>query len=316
MQSARIGLIAWVFAGCDVDGERTDDHGHPELEPFRLRFSATHDGNPVDCTSPMAGLGPDGQHTVGTSDVRFYVSELRLLDASGAEVETTLDDDEFQHGGDAGWVGLVDLTSNSAGDCRSTATSFSEGTERTNDAITGRTRPADVTAISFSVGVPQALMKAVVAEHTAEAAPSPLAEMYWSWATGYRHFVFNSTVGDGAEQGEGYLHLGSMGCAAEGELALEGRETCELVNTPRVRLDGFDLAADTVTVDLGVALQGLDLIVPVYDPETFEVMGEQPGVSCHSSPSQPHCPIVFDNFGLDLESGAADAARNRVFGRG
>ena len=74
--------------------------------------------------------------------------------------------------------------------------------------------------------------KSVIANNTPEGAPSPLGEMYWSWATGYRHFVFNFTVTAGSgDTGDGYLHVGSLDCGAEGTLALEDRDACGFVNT-------------------------------------------------------------------------------------
>ncbi|MEZ4239588.1 MAG: metallo-mystery pair system four-Cys motif protein [Myxococcota bacterium] len=299
-----VGLLGLAL-GCSGDGKDDGDtgHTHDEMTPFALRFAAVQDGAPVDCSTPMLGLGPDGLDTVGLSDVRFFVSDLQLLDASGAEVELTLDDNAFQYANDSGRVALIDLTGDSAGDCRASAISFSEGTARTNDVVTGTTYVDQVAAVRFSVGVPQALMQQVIGANTPEAAPSPLNELFWSWASGYRHFVFNATVTDGVDAGEGYLHIGSTDCAAEGELALESRDACGLLNTPLVALDGFDLAADTVTVDLAAALAGLPLTVPITDPDTQQVIGEAPGWACHSFAMQPDCPQIFENFGLDIDAG-------------
>jgi hypothetical protein len=40
--------------------------------------------------------------------------------------------------------------------------------------------------VTFEVGVPQHLMKTTIATSSAEGAPSPLGEMYWSWNSGIR----------------------------------------------------------------------------------------------------------------------------------
>lgn len=303
----RLALVpALALAACDGGEPTQPDHQHT---PFALTFEAVADGTPVSCDAPFTLEG----RTIGLSDLRFYVSNLTLLDADGAAVDATLDGDEFQYRGTAGWVGLVDLTSDASGDCEASAITFSEGTARTHPAITGATHVDDVVGVSFDVGVPQALMQEVIAANTVEGAPSPLDEMYWSWATGYRHFVFNHTVADGAERGEGYVHLGSTDCAADGYLALEDRDRCGLVNTPTVLLSDFDLATGTVQVDLAAALAGLDLVAPEYDPSTFEVIGTRPGTECHSSPMQEDCPTVFSNFGIDLATGASTASGNTVF---
>jgi hypothetical protein len=166
------------------------------------------------------------------------------------------------------------------------------------------------------VGVPQALMKETIANNTPEGAPSPLNEMYWSWASGYRHFVANFTVENGqGEIGDGYLHIGSRDCGPADGKALEDRDTCSFVNTPAVILTEFDLQKDTVSVDIPKALSNVDFRAPIYDPMTFEVIGEGPGVECHSSPMQPDCGSIFSNFGVDMATGAAVPQMQKVFSK-
>ncbi|MGV3621193.1 MAG: MbnP family copper-binding protein [Archangium sp.] len=287
----------------------------PEPQAFSLNFAAVSDGVKVGCIDSLAGLGTGGNAKVGINDLRFYVSNVKLLDAAGKEVEVTLDEDAFQYSSAAGQVSLIDLTGNTDGTCAGSTLGFSEGTARTHTAITGKTVVSEVKSISFDVGVPQPLMKKVIADNTLEGAPSPLAEMHWSWAGGYRHFVFNFAVTDGANaSGEGYLHIGSNDCAAMGNKALEDRDVCGLVNTPKVALSSFDLTKDTVGIDLARALQGLDFISPVYDAN-FNVIGQGPGVECHSSASQEDCPTIFSSFGTDIAAGTSTASSNAVFVR-
>jgi uncharacterized repeat protein (TIGR04052 family) len=292
----------------------TPEHEHA-MEAFTLRFAASANGQEVGCGSEITGLGPDGQHIVRPADLRFYVSNLRFYDAAGEPIELELDEDEFQYRSEAGEVALVDLTATSEGACAGSAAA-AEATTRTHAAITGKTHLGEVARISFDVGVPQPLMQATIATSTAEAAPSPLDEMYWSWATGYRHLVFNFEVDAAGEVGEGYVHIGSRDCGVEGSLALEDRDECTFVNNPAVELDGFDLAADTVMLDIPALLASLDFVSPIYDPETFEPIGEAPGVECHSSPMQPDCATLFDNVGLDIATGSASASANAVFSGG
>ena len=47
------------------------------------------------------------------------------------------------------------------------------------------------------------------------------------------------------------------------------------------------------------------MVSPIYDPMTFEVIGQGPGVECHSSPIQADCPQIFDNVGLDMTTGSS-----------
>jgi uncharacterized repeat protein (TIGR04052 family) len=300
-------LALLVSAGCGGSEE-----GH---EPFALRFAALVDGAEVGCTDDLGGFGPNGTDHVGINDLRFYVSNLRFLDAEGNEVHATLDTNEFQLQSPGGFVALIDLTGSTQGSCRSSSVAFAEGTARTHQAITGTTHLHDVVAVAFDIGVPQPVMKTTIATNTAEGAPSPLNEMYWNWNSGYRHFVFNFAVRDGnGDTGGGYLHVGSRDCAPAGDpLALADRDRCTYVNTPAVALEDFELETDTVGIDLRRLLAGLDFRAPIYDPNTFEVIGDAPGAECHSSPMQPDCAMVFSSFGLEMSTGNADAARDAVF---
>lgn len=304
--SAALGLACGLTA-CGASEEN--------LSTFSLRFEATANGTPVSCTSTMTGLGEDGTASVGPSDLRFYVSNVRFYDAAGNELPVELDEDAFQYQGEHGQVSLVDLTGTSEGTCTGSGIAFAEGTSRTHPAITGRTRTADVARVAFDVGVPQLLMKEVIGATTPEEAPSPLDEMYWSWASGYRHFVFNFTVTTADGDGEGYLHIGSTDCGPADGNALTDRDSCTYVNTPTVSLDSFDLANDTVGVDLAALLAGLDFQAPLYDPETYEVIGTGPGVECHSSPDQADCSTIFGNAGIDIRTGTASSTSNAVFVR-
>lgn len=282
--------------------------------PFTLQFAATVNGVPVSCAAEFTGLGPSGQNTIGVSDLRFYVSNVQFWDRGGNPVALKLDDNEFQLNDPAGSVALIDLTGNTEGTCGQSAIAFAEGTERTNSVLRGSTVVEDVASISFEIGVPQALMKSVIAVNTAESAPSPLNEMYWNWASGYRHFVFNFAARDGMQnKGGGYLHIGSRNCGPPDGRALKDRASCEFVNTPKFSAAGFDLRTNHVGVDLGSLVAGLDFIAPIYDPKTFEVIGQGVGAECHSAPTQPDCPQIFGNLGIDMASGGAQASGNRVF---
>lgn len=302
---------ALAALGCGDDATTTVP------QPFALRFAPTFNGDPVTCTTELSGLGPNAGARVGLSDLRFYVSNLSVSGANGEISTVELDQNEFQYRGSAGSVSLVDLTGSTEGSCADTAIAGAEGTARTHDTITGTIAGGSVSNVSFDVGVPQALMKETIASNSPEGAPSPLNEMYWNWASGYRHLVLNFTIENaGGEAGAGYVHVGSRACGPDDGLALEDREACDFVNTPRVSLSAINLASATINVDLGRVLAGLDFIAPIYDTTTFDVIGEGPGVECHSSPTQPDCTGVFANLGLDMATGEANARDNSVFSAG
>ncbi len=307
-----LGLVAAIsLSGCsgDDEGEVT------KPSRFELSFAAVADGKRIGCGDRVEGLGPDGTDSISIADLRFFVSNLKFWDGAQKEIELILDDNEFQYSSAAGRVALVDLTATTEGSCAGGAIAFAEGTKRTNQVLTGQTLVDQVEGVSFDVGVPQGVMQDVIATHSPEGAPSPLAELQWTWATGYRHFVLNFAVSDAdGDRGDGYAHVGSRDCGPADGSALEDRDRCGFVNTPRVMLEKFDLASNVVTLDVPELLQGLDFVSSIYDQDTFEVIGEGPGVECHSSPMQPDCPTLFDHLGLDMATGEANAAKNAVFG--
>lgn len=265
-------LALLILAAC---GDDTQD-----AHPFALQFSAITDG--------LGTLGATGDVAATVTDLRFYVSDVRTTDADGTEHDITLATNAFQYGDR---LTLIDLTSDTSG----------EGTERTNAAVTGTAR-GDVRHLGFSIGVPQDVMRDVIANNTAEGAPSPLAEMYWSWASGYRHFVMNMSLQSGTATGEGFVHIGSRDCGAGGAKALSDREQCTYVNTPRVELD-VTSASSTINVDIATVLSGLTM----RDEENTL------GIACHSAPMQADCGPIFARFGLDMATGNANAQANTVF---
>ncbi|MGE0327807.1 MAG: MbnP family copper-binding protein [Polyangiaceae bacterium] len=300
-----------LLSGCGSD----DAGGETQSQSaFALNFAAMDGDQPVGCSDQMAGLGSSGDVKLGISDLRFYVSNIRFYTEAGDPVEAKLDENEFQYVSDSGSVVLIDLTGNTEGSCTSSSVAFAEGTARTNSVITGMTFPEKVSSVVFDVGVPQQVMKEVIAVNTEESAPSPLNEMYWNWASGYRHFVLNASVEATDGKGDAYIHVGSRDCGPMGGNALSDRESCGFVNTPGVGLGDFKLDTSVVTIDVRKIFDGQDFRAPIYDSETFEVIGEGPGVECHSSPMQPDCGVLFPRFGLSMETGTADSKLNTVFG--
>lgn len=311
-------------------GGSSTDISVSEASEFTLNFKALNGDADMNCDEPLEGVGPDGAYIMGVADLRFYVSDLTFYDENGSEIAVTLDDNDFQLNHEAGTVSLIDLTSTDSGYCELATT----GTARTNAQITGMTDDADaITSISFNVGVPQAVMQAVIAAtDDVSDTPSPLSEMYWSWASGYRHFLLNFvTTNDtfttvAVNSG---IHIGSLDCGSTTK-ALSDQDECGLINTPEVVLDTFDPAVDTVTVDLAsifTNIQDADIISDVWEDygdddgvciderreENTCVVGQTIGIQCHSSSGQAACVSLFPNFGLDITTGEADNVTNSVF---
>jgi uncharacterized repeat protein (TIGR04052 family) len=300
VSSLALATLAMVW-GCSDD----DDDATPQ--DFSLRFQAVDGATTVGCGTVLSGFGADGESTVELSDLRFYVSNLRFYDAGGQQVDVDLDENEFQYQSEDGAVALIDLTGTATGACSGEGLSFPEGTARSNGVITGKFTGNEVTRVTFDVGIPQPMMKSVIANNTAEDAPSPLAEMHWSWGFAYRHLVMNFAIHDGeGVAGEGYVHVGSNDCGGDGSKALTDREQCGRINAPAVSLSPFDLDEDVVALDVRELLEGIDLTVSVDETQV-------PGASCHSSSAQADCAGIFGNLGVTQSTGVSSAASNEVF---
>lgn len=302
--SIYLTIATVALSGCG------DDDATPAA--FGLEFVAMANGEEVDGHISVENIGPNGNASIRVADLRFYVSELELLDSDGNTVETVLDENEFQYAEDDLKVAMIDLTDTKG--CELDAIVCGEATDRKNAIISGTTRVDQVAKIRFAVGVSQPLMKRVISSFSQEGAPSPLNEMYWSWQTGYRHFVMNFAVATSTETGEGYIHVGSTGCAGLGELALESRDECERVNTAYVELDVNDLATQKVAINIDELLSELPFVTDLYGlvDGSFAPIGRGLGIGCHSNPASEECAVIFSHFGLDNESGEV-TGDNKVF---
>ncbi|NVK23503.1 MAG: metallo-mystery pair system four-Cys motif protein [Gammaproteobacteria bacterium] len=309
-----------LLTGCESDTENQDS-----MTPFTLNFSAVSGSEQVSCDSTFMGFGHEGHYSVSVSDLRFYVSNLAFYDQYGEMIEVNLDDSDFQLNHEKGSVALVDLTSNSSGSCANDAIQYAEGTARTNSMITGMMMDTGISKVTFDIGVPQSLMKEIIGTSSAEDAPSPLNEMYWSWASGYRHLVMNFAIENmSGHKGEGYLHIGSRGCGSDGLLALENKDSCDFINTPKVELNNFDPTVNTIALDINALLADLPFTASMSGghgshsenehSENTDMMTPMPSVTCHSAaPSmQPDCGSIFANLGLNTDDGSATAASNSV----
>lgn len=300
-----------------------------QTTPFTLNFKAMSSGMEIHCDHIYQGFGPSGNYALGVTDLRFYISNLKFYDATGNTLNPTLDDNEFQLKHTAGDVALIDFSNKDSGYCALSA----NGTPRTNRQITGTLNEGTIAALSFDVGVPQAVMKAVIADtDAATSLPSPLAEMFWSWASGYRHFVLNFTTMDSAHtdmvENSGF-HLGSRDCGGTAK-ALSEQAQCGLLNTPKVRINNFDPSTNAIIVNIDNLFSnskttdfvtdlwadfGADASVCIDERRngTRCVTGQNFGMQCHSAASQAACASVFTNLGINLETGRSSADSNIVF---
>ena len=286
--------------------------------PVTLTFAAAVADQAVECGVTYEGVGAEGS-TIEFQDLRFYVSDVRLLTADGEEVGLELEPNGWQHQN----VALLDFEDGSA---RCAAS----GNEATNSAVTGTVPEGDYTGVAFTLGVPFALNHADVAT-----APAPLnvSSMWWSWQGGYKHaridLMSHSAVmvnmqsggntggqGSGGQASGGHgghggaaqaglwpIHIGSTGCESAASV-IPPAIPCANPNLADVRLESIDLENDVIVADVGALLGGVDV------SQSLETA--PPG--CMSGSEDPDCDVVFAN--LSLEPGGASQRFFRVSSQG
>jgi len=273
----------------------------PHIE---ISFAGRLAGKPLACGAQYEGIGIK-KSTVTPQDLRFFVSDVELLDTSGKAVPVTLDQDGI-------WqyksVALVDLE-DGKGACRN-------GNAAMHSVVTGSVPAGQYTGLRFTVGVPFELNHG-----NPISAPSPLnmTAMFWSWQGGYKFIRAevalagnsaatakpmteeNATLGhreapgDRSPRSSGFpVHLGSTGCASASPTTAPATE-CKNPNRVSVALPVFDPVKDVVIFDLGKLLEDSD--VTTNTPNTA------PG--CMSGENDPDCIPIMKALGLPFRSAPA-----------
>lgn len=249
--------------------------------PIQLNFAFKAGDAAVSCGQEVAGLGTAGS-TLVMNDLRFYISNVRLLNAAGEEVPMSLNQDglwQYQN------TALLDFEDASAGCAES-------GNAEMNSMVTGLVPEGDYNGVIFQLGVPFELNHQDVA-----VAESPLnvPAMWWNWRGGYK-FVRVDMAAKGDTPAPWFIHLGSTGCKAD-EMTSAPAEACARPNVAEIRLDGFNPANSTIVADLATLLANVNL---------NESMPEPPG--CMSGPDDPDCGGLLPGFGLEIATGACAEA--------
>ncbi len=256
----------------------TASETNPASEAVEIRFTLQAGDQEVSCAQPATGLGTT-QSTAQLNDLRFYISNLALIDGSGNAVPVTLEQDGL-------WqvesTALLDFEDGSAG-CTET------GNPDLNTSVRGTVLPGNYSAVRFDLGVPFALNHQDV---TVAASPLNVPSMWWNWQFGYKFVRIDMKSDAAVMDGAWLIHLGSTGCEAADQ-AKAPAEPCSRPNLATIQLDGFDPAASTIVADLATLLTNVNLSESVPQP---------PG--CMSGPDDPDCAELLPAFGLDIATGA------------
>lgn len=254
-------------------------------EHLTIHFRGAVNGEPFACGGSYADVGA-GASVVTVQDFRFYVHDVRLVDAAGAEHLLELDQQTKWQIERTALIDLEDKT----GDC-------ANGTAETNFEVRGTIDAVGPwQSLRFTLGVP------FNRNHTDLARmPSPLnlTAMAWTWNAGRRFARLD--VKSGAD---GFaVHLGSTGCIPSTTPTVIPT-SCSSPNRVAVDLPGFDLAKNAVVADLGRLLASTH--IDRNAPET-------PG-GCRSEPEDADCAGVFANLGLPF--GEVPAREQQFFAIG
>ena len=314
-------IILTLLSGVALTGIATAQ------QDVTLNFQALIGDQAAACGVTYDGVGAESSQ-IEVQDLRFYVSNLRLLNAAGEEVPLALTrDGQWQYEN----VALLDFEDGSARCAES-------GNAAMNTQVTGTVPEGEYTGLVYTVGVPFALNHADVAT-----APAPLnvSSMWWNWQAGYKHMRIDlmshsaatnmaaaeetgehgdaetdaeETGEHGAEETAGHGDAGGeTGGDAEGAAGGHGAvpaglwpihlgstgcvsdsgavapaAACAHPNVFEVRLDGFNPETDLVVADLSGLLNGVDL------SQSLELA--PPG--CMSGGDDPDCSALFTNLSL------------------
>lgn len=299
------GLISTVLLSACASG--------PEPAPLavvdqavRIRFTAVNGNTPVQCGTRLVGLGRSAV-AADVKDLRFYITNLALVNAQGVAVPVQLERNVWQHTEGADAVALIDME-DASGSCASPYT-----TTATNAVITGKVPPGDYVGLRASMGVPEAL------NHGATSGgPPPLdiAAMAWSWQAGRRFAKIElSPLGSVTRKGRPRavpdalvqtspvfsLHLGSSGCTAQvdavgivvKDAAGNPRYSCTHPNRADFTLPRFDATTQRVALDIGQLFKSVNLS-----------QDEGGAVGCMAGPTDPECVGIFEALQVSFGDGS------------
>lgn len=275
-----------------------------------IDFAATL-GATVLNTSDCAALNVDTLATrngaavkARLSDLRFYVSNVKLLKADGTAVPVTLNESAWQANASTGdTLALLDFEN---GTCVN-----GSGTGGTHTQLTGKVAAGTYTGVRFTLGVPESLNHT---NPTVASTPKPIDSsvpgMAWSWQSGRKHLKIEfspespTTAGtytggvqivnaDGtqatsttagvtanvANTSTFVYHLGATGCTGTEAAGY----TCSAPNTRDITISSFTLGSKRIALDLQALFSG--------NNGTQNTVGTAAG--CMSAANDPQCTAMF-----------------------
>ncbi|MGE3957223.1 MAG: MbnH family di-heme enzyme [Vicinamibacterales bacterium] len=253
--------------------------------PVTIRFSATVGELPISCAGAFEQIGTT-RSTLHLQDLKFYLSQVRLLTTSGAEVPVELEQDGRWQQDDVALLDFEDGT----GTC-------ANGSKDTRMVVTGQVPGGRYAGLRFTLGVP---FEKNHRDPVKAGAPLNLSRMFWVWNAGYKFLRFDYTS-TGQPRGA-FVHLGSTNCTPN-QTRLTIPTACAHPNRVEVSLPSFDIERDVVVADMASLLADAD--IDMNTPDTAE--------GCMSAQTDPECVPVLARLGLPVAD--RPAGEQQVFRR-
>lgn len=257
--------FSFISASQVVAAPKTDD----------VHFDVVVNGATLHCGQAYDGVGLSGA-TLKLQDFRIFISAVRLIDDKGREVPIKLIPDGVWQDDKVALLDFEDAT----GNCN--------GNPATNTSVRITAPKGHYAGLVFQIGVPFELNHQ---DPTLAPAPLNVAATAWPWRIGYKFTTIDLATspapGKTATASGFSIHLGSTGCG-DGPISTPPTVACANPNRPEYRLTNFDLATNTVVLDLGDLLAQTDI--------TTNAPNSAPG--CMSFEDDDDCIAIFDRFGL------------------
>ncbi|MEX8493286.1 MbnP family copper-binding protein [Sphaerotilus sp.] len=306
-------MAAAALTACGGGEDATTTTPTATTQSVSIDFAATV-GNSVLNIGTCADTQVNGIATRGgaavnakLTDLRFYVSNVKLLKADGTAVAVTLDESTWQANSGTDSVALIDFED---GTCVNGG-----ATGGTNTKLTGNVASGTYVGVSFVLGVPESLNHVNPALSTT---PKPIDAsvpgMLWSWQSG-RKFMKIELSPENATTAGTYTggvqtitaagaqattttagvttnvantstfvyHLGNTGCVADAAATATGGYTCSTNNQVPVTIAAFNPTSQRITMDLQALFAG--------NNATQNTVSTAAG--CMSAADDPQCPAMF-----------------------
>lgn len=247
-----------------------------------IDFAAKAGTQDVKCGTAITGLGT-GKVSAQLHDLRFYVSNVALVNDKGESVPVTLDVNEWQNKD----VVLIDLE-DASGACADA------GTKAMNPQIKGTVPAGTYTGVKLTVGVPASLNHT---DYAVATKPMDVQALAWSWQAGRKFAQIEVNPAGGVVRPSPaapgttfYVHLGSTGCT--GNPVTGETVSCARPDRMDFSLSSFNVATQKVVLDLAALYAGTNLNAD---------LGGAAG--CMSGATDPECDAIFKVLALDLTTG-------------